>query len=146
VLISASQGTVAFDANFVVQRMSLALANGQVIIGSAPWNMKSPATMPLGAGLQRDHLKQSAAFATTTVGSLGGGVWQSGSPPAVDGSHNVYCSWQRIQRERLRRSQQLCRKRTEVEHRAPVLGRLVHATNWAHLDEYDLDLTSAGRC
>src|SRR5580704_2574455 len=35
-------------------------------------------------------LAQSGVFATVTIGTKGGGVWQSGRPPVVDGSGYVY--------------------------------------------------------
>jgi hypothetical protein len=147
VLISASQGTVAFDANFVVQRMSLALANGQVIIGfSALEHEVAGNYAGWVLAYNETTLKQSAAFATTTVGSLGGGVWQSGSPPAVDGSHNVYLfvgnGYNGNGYDGVNNFAESALKLSTASGLSLV--DWFTPTNWAHLDEYDLDLTSAG--
>ena len=92
-VISGSYGGSTFDAPHQTQRVSLALAGGQVVFafaaveeevddmgGYVGWVMAYNETT----------LAQSGVFATVTTGTKGGGVWQSGRPPVVDGSGYVY--------------------------------------------------------
>jgi uncharacterized protein (TIGR03437 family) len=87
--LDSVNGTITFDPFWHLQRPGLALANGNVYVcfgshGDAGvfhgWMMAYSA-----ANLQQ----QTAVFNTTPNGS-GGGIWQSGHAPMIDGSGNVY--------------------------------------------------------
>jgi len=147
VLLSASYGGVTFDANFVVQRMSLALANGQVIIGfSALESEQAGNYCGWVLAYNETTLAQSGAFATTTVGSLGGGVWQSGRPPAVDSANNVYLfvgnGYNGNGYDGVNNFAESALKLRTASGLS--VTDWFTPTNWAHLDEYDLDLTASG--
>jgi len=80
--------TITFNPGAENQRTSLTIANGQIIIGFASheddsvwygWVMSYNAST----------LAQSAVL-NTVPSNYGGGVWQSGRPPAVDSSGYVY--------------------------------------------------------
>jgi hypothetical protein len=91
VVLSGTYAGLTFDARYVTQRASLALAGNQVVFafgaleaeysgGYSGWVMS----------YNKQTLAQSGIFATVATGTQGGGVWQSGRPPAVDGAGNVY--------------------------------------------------------
>jgi len=93
VVITASHGGSTFLSTGVTQRVSLTLAGNQVVFafgaleeeasnigGYVGWVM----------AYNKGTLVQSGAFATVLTGTRGGGVWQSGRPPVVDGAGYVY--------------------------------------------------------
>jgi hypothetical protein len=90
-VISGSHGAATFDARYQVQRVSLVLSGQQVVFGFSAVELEGPGDYS-GWVLAYDKttLQQSGAFATVTTGNQGGGVWQSGRPPAVDSSGYVY--------------------------------------------------------
>jgi hypothetical protein len=91
VLISASYGGLTFDARYQLQRSSLTLSGNQVVIAFSAVEKEAANTYAGWVlGYNKQTLAQSGAFATITTGDLGGGVWQSGRPPAVDSSGYVY--------------------------------------------------------
>ena len=91
-VISGSYHSVTFDAHSQWQRVSLVLAGNNVVFGFAASNLEG--TSPLYSGwvmaYDKNTLAQTGIFATVTLGNGGGGVWQSGRPPVVDGSGHVY--------------------------------------------------------
>jgi len=90
VLIAANRNGATFDARYLTQRASLALAMNQVIVGFGA--MQSETNQPYtGWVLAYDELtlQQSGSFNTVTANTAGG-VWQSGRPPAVDSTGYVY--------------------------------------------------------
>ncbi len=91
VLISASYGGVTFNARDLTQRMSLALSGNEVVFGFGALEAESPdAYIGWVMAYNKSTLQQSGAFATVITGYQGGGVWQSGRPPVVDGAGYVY--------------------------------------------------------
>jgi Chitobiase/beta-hexosaminidase C-terminal domain len=92
VAISGAYGAMTFDARNQWQRMSLSLVGNSVVFGfgalelEGTGNLYSGWVMAYGKGT----LAQTGIFATVTSGNGGGGVWQSGRPPAVDSSGYVY--------------------------------------------------------
>jgi hypothetical protein len=70
------------------QRPGLALANGMVYVGYASHCDKEPYHGYLMA-YDAKTLRQTAVFNTSPTGE-GASIWQSGQPPAVDGTGNVY--------------------------------------------------------
>ncbi len=94
VVISGSYGGVAFDAPHQTQRTSLTLAGNQVVFGFGAVEEEVDDTGGYSGWVMaynKQTLARSGAFATETTGpTLGGGVWQSGRPPAVDSAGYVY--------------------------------------------------------
>jgi hypothetical protein len=92
VVISGTYSGMTFDARNAWQRVSLVLSGNTVVFGFGALELESTAHLYTGWVMAYDKgtLAQTGAFATVTVGNGGGGVWQSGRPPAVDSSGNVY--------------------------------------------------------
>ena len=90
-LISASYSGSTFDARYETQRMSLALSGNEVVFGFGALEYEYAGNyVGWVMAYNKKTLKQSGAFATVTTGNRGGGIWQSGRPPAVDGAGYVY--------------------------------------------------------
>lgn len=81
-------GIVSFDPKQQLQRPGLVIAGGLVIVAFG-----SQEDLGLYHGwvmaFREDNLKRVAVFCTTPDGS-GGGIWQAGRTPVVDGNNNVY--------------------------------------------------------
>lgn len=91
VLISASYAGMTFNAHYQTQRVSLALSGNQVVFGfGAMENEAAGNYAGWVMAYNKLTLQQTGAFATVTFGNGGGGLWQSGRPPAVDSAGNVY--------------------------------------------------------
>ena len=94
VVISGKYGGVTFDARHQTQRVSLVLSGSQVVFGFGALELENSDKDSYAGWVMaydKTNLLQSGAFATVTTGTtLGGGVWQSGRPPVVDGSGYVY--------------------------------------------------------
>ena len=92
VVISGTYSTMTFDARNVWQRASLVLVGTNVVFGFGALELESTANLYSGWVMAYDKsmLSQTGIFATVTAGNGGAGVWQSGRPPVVDGSGNVY--------------------------------------------------------
>ena len=91
VLISGSYGGSTFEARFHTQRVSLALSGNQVVFGFGAIELEySGGYVGWVMAYNKQTLLQNGIFATVTTGGMGGGVWQSGRPPAVDSSGYVY--------------------------------------------------------
>ena len=92
VVISGTYKSVTFDARNQWQRLSLVLVGNNVVIGFSALEAESTANLYSGwiMTYNKSTLAQSGAFAVVTTGNGGGGAWQSGRPPVVDASGNVY--------------------------------------------------------
>jgi IPT/TIG domain len=92
VVIAGSFGSLTFDARNLWQRMSLVLSGNNVVFGFGALELESTAHHYVGwvMAYDKSSLAQTGIFATVTTGNGGGGVWQSGRPPVVDGSGHVY--------------------------------------------------------
>ncbi len=90
-------------------------------------------------------LAQTGIFATETVGNGGGGVWQSGRPPAVDSSGNVYVFTGNGYTTGYDGVNNFSESVLKLNP-ANGLGRVDWFTpsNWQTLDNDDLDLASSG--
>lgn len=146
VLISATYGGATFEANFLTQRMSLALAGNQVIFGFGALEHEITGNYSGWVmAYNKLTLHKSGAFATTTVGNLGGGVWQSGRPPAVDSAGFVYLFVGNGYGGGYDGANNFSESALKLD---PSNGLSLidwfTPTNWSHLDDFDLDLTSAG--
>jgi len=91
VQIAGSYGGLTFDARYVTQRVSLTLADNQVVFGFGAVELEFPGGYS-GWVMSYDKatLQQSGVFATVTTGTNGGGVWQSGRPPVVGRAGDVF--------------------------------------------------------
>jgi len=90
-VIAGSNNGVTFNARFVSQRVSLALADDQVVFGfGAIQNEYAGEGVGWVMAYDKQSLHQSGIFATQNVPGNGAGVWQSGRPPAVDSAGYVY--------------------------------------------------------
>jgi hypothetical protein len=92
VLIAGSFGGLTFNGRRQWQRPSLVLSGSNVIFGFGALNLEfAGGYVGWVMAYDKTTLTQTGIFATVTSGSNnGGGVWQSGRPPAVDSSGNVY--------------------------------------------------------
>ena len=145
-LISASYYGSVFDARFQTQRVSLALAGNQVVFGFGAVQLEyAGGYAGWVMAYNKQTLQQSGAFATVTNGSGGGGVWQSGRPPAVDSSGKVY----------LFTGNGFSNGYDGVNNFSETVLKLDPAaglqlldwftpSNWSALDASDLDLSSSG--
>ena len=91
VLVSGSYKGSMFDPRYVTQRMSLALSGNNVVFGFGAVELEySGGYTGWVMAYDKTSLTQTGIFATVPKGNRGGGVWQSGRPPAVDANGNVY--------------------------------------------------------
>jgi len=86
--VDSVNGVVTFNAKRELQRPSLALANGLVMIA---WSSQEDLGNYHGwvMAYRTDTLAQEGVFCTTPNGNQGG-IWQSGRAPVVDAANNVY--------------------------------------------------------
>jgi hypothetical protein len=88
----ANGGTLALDALTANQRAALSLAGGNILVAFASHGDLDPYHgWLLAYSYNGATLAQVAVFCTTPNGSRGG-VWQSGAPPSVDASGNVFAA------------------------------------------------------
>src|SRR5215831_11977869 len=92
VVISGIYKTMTFNPRFEWQRVSLVLSGNNVVFGFGALESEGIANLYSGwvMAYGKSTLAQTGIFATETIGNGGGGVWQSGRPPAVDSSGYVY--------------------------------------------------------
>ena len=94
VMITGNYGGVTFIAPHQTQRASLTLSGNEVVFGFAAVEAETDDEGGYSGWVMaynKQTLVQSGIFATTTAGAThGGGVWQSGRPPVVDGDGFVY--------------------------------------------------------
>jgi IPT/TIG domain-containing protein len=148
VLISGSLGAMAFDARNQWQRVSLVISGNNVVFGFGALELESAANLYSGWVMAYDKstLAQTGIFATETIGNGGGGVWQSGRPPVVDSSGNVYVisgnSFGTGGYDGVHNFSETVLKLNPAQGLALV--DWFTPSNWLTLDNYDLDLTSSG--
>ena len=91
VKISGSYGGSTFEARYQTQRASLVLSDNQVVIAFGAIELEyAGGYVGWVMAYNKSTLAHSGVFATVTTGNRGGGVWQSGRPPAVDNAGYVY--------------------------------------------------------
>ena len=92
VVISGSYGSLTFNARNQWQRVSLVLSGNHVVFAFGALELESSGNPYVGwvMAYNKATLAQTGIYATVTTGNGGGGVWQSGRPPAVDSSGYVY--------------------------------------------------------
>jgi hypothetical protein len=89
--ISGSYGGSTFDGRYQTQRVSLTLSGNHIVFGFGAVELEyAGGYVGWVMAYDKSTLAQSGVFATVTTGNRGGGVWQSGRPPVVDGRGFVY--------------------------------------------------------
>ncbi len=138
--------TITFNPGTQNQRMSLTIANGQIIIGFASheddsvwygWVMSYNAST----------LTQNAVL-NTVPSNYGGGVWQSGRPPAVDSSGYVYLfTGNGMELNNLITADGVNNFAESALKLDPTTLKVIDyftPSNYQYLDANDLDFTSSG--
>ena len=146
VLIAGTRAGATFDARYLTQRSSLVLAKNQVIIAFG--GMQSETGQPYtGWVMSYDELtlQQSGSFNTVTA-NTGGGVWQSGRPPAVDGTGDVYVFVGNAEGSAgYDGSSSFSESVVKLD---PAQGLALvdwfTPSKWSYLDSHDLDLSGSG--
>jgi len=146
VVISGSYGGLNFDARYVTQRVSLVLADNQVVFAFGPVELEyAGGYTGWVMAYDKTTLKQSGIFATITTGDNGGGVWQSGRPPVVGGSGDVFVFVGNGYTGGYNGTTNFSESVLKLN---PAKGlKLVDwftPDNWSTLDNMDLDLSSSG--
>jgi hypothetical protein len=146
VAISGSFGGLTFDARYQTQRVSLVLADNQVVFGFGPVESEYPSAYSGWVmAYDKTTLKQSGIFATITTGDNGGGVWHSGRPPVVGGGGDVFVF---VGNGYSAGYNGVTNFSESVLKLDPSKGlKLVDwftPDNWSTLDSGDLDLSSSG--
>ena len=147
VVISGMFGSLTFNARNQWQRVSLVLAGNNVVFGFGALELESTANHYVGWVMAHDKgsLSQTGIFATVTTGNGGGGVWQSGRPPAVDGAGFIYVMTGNAYGGGFDGSADFSESVLKLDP-ANGLKRVDYFTpsNWSSMDSGDLDLTSSG--
>ena len=146
VLISGSFGGSTFDARYQLQRVSLGFSGNRVVLGFGAIELEySGGYVGWVMAYDKQTLKQGGIFATVTTGGRGGGVWQSGRPPAVDSSGYVYVftgnGWGGGYDGVKDFSESVLK--LDPANRLKLVDWFTPG-NWSTLDAQDLDLASSG--
>jgi hypothetical protein len=93
----------------------------------------------------KSSLAQTGAFATVVKGNRGGGVWQSGRPPVVDGSGYIYVSTGNAYGGGYDGTSDFSESilKLDPSHGLALIDWFTPA-NWGYLDTNDLDMSSSG--
>jgi hypothetical protein len=148
VLITGTDGVSTFDAPFQLQRTSLVLSGNQVVFAFAAMHSEYPSNY-LGwvVAYNKQTLQQSAIFAPVVGGTLQGGVWQSGRPPAVDSDGYIYLFTGNTQKggDGYNGINDFSESALKLD---PANGLAIvdwfTPGNWSYLDAHDLDLSGSG--
>lgn len=151
IVIAGSYGNLTFDARNQVQRVSLVLTGGNIVFGFSALELESTANPYVGWVMAYSYststgtFTQTGIFATVTTGNGGGGVWQSGRPPAVDSSGYVYLMSGNAYGGGYNGTSDFSESVLKLN---PANGLALvdwfTPYNWSNLDANDLDLTSSG--
>jgi hypothetical protein len=146
VVVSGTYSGLTFDARYQTQRSSLALAGNQIVFGFGAVELEyAGGYSGWVMAYNKQTLAQTGSFATVATGTEGGGVWQSGRPPAVDASGNVYVFTGNGYQNGYNGVNGFSESVLKFNP-ANQLALLDWFTpsNWSSLDSQDLDLASSG--
>jgi len=147
VVIAGSYGSLTFGSRSLWQRPSLVLSGNHIVFGFGSLEAESTANPYVGWVMAYDKtsLAQTGIYATVTTGNGGGGVWQSGRPPAVDASGFVYVFTGNAYGGGYDGVGDFSETVLKLDP-ANGLKRVDWFTpsNWANMDVGDLDLSSSG--
>ena len=146
VVISGNYAGLAFDGRYQTQRSSLTLAGNQVVFAFGAVELEySGGYSGWVMAYSKQTLAQTGSFATVATGTKGGGVWQSGRPPAVDSAGNVYLftgnGWQSGYNGTSAFSESVLR--LDPANQLALVDWFT-PSNWSSLDSTDKDLASSG--
>jgi hypothetical protein len=146
VQISGSYGGSTFDARYQTQRVSLTLSGSNVVLGFGAVELEyAGGYVGWVMAYDKGTLAQTGVFATVTTGNRGGGVWQSGRPPVVDGNGFVYVYVGNAYGNGYDGVADFSESVLKLD---PANGLTLvdwfTPSNWSSLDTNDLDLTSSG--
>ena len=145
--ISGTYGSLVFNARNQWQRVSLTFSGNNVVFAFGALELESTGNPYVGWVMAYDKtsLMQTGIYATVTTGNGGGGVWQSGRPPAVDVSGFVYVITGNAYGGGFDGVGNFSESILKLDP-ANALKRVDYFTpsNWSNLDIDDLDLTSSG--
>jgi hypothetical protein len=145
VLITGTYGGATFDARYMLQRASLVLSGNAVVVAfSGLQNEEQGNYVGFVMAYNKLTLQQSGIFATTPTTS-GGGVWQSGRPPAVDSAGYVYLFTGNAFGNGYDGVNNFCESVLKFDTSQGLkLVDWFTAGNWSVLDTRDQDLGSSG--
>jgi hypothetical protein len=147
VVISGSYHSMTFDARNLWQRASLVLVGDNIVFGVGALELESTAHLYSGwvMAYNKSTLAQTGIFATESTGNGGGGVWQSGRPPAVDSSGFIYVITGNAYTNGYDGVNNFSESVLKLN---PAQGLALvdwfTPSNWLTMDNQDLDLTSSG--
>jgi hypothetical protein len=147
VAISGTYGAFSFNARTQWQRLSLVISGNNIVFGFGALELESTANPYVGwvFAYDKGSLAQTGIFATVTTGNGGGGVWQSGRPPAVDSSGYVYVFTGNAYGGGYDGTADFSETVLKLD---PANGlKLIDwftPSNWSSMDNADADLTSSG--
>jgi hypothetical protein len=130
-----------------IQRLSLVLAAGQVVIGFSAIELESATQVYSGwvMAYNETTLQQSGVFATLNNGN-GAGVWQSGRPPVVDSTGNVFLftgnGYSGTGYDGINNFSESALK-LDAAHGLALVDWFT-PSNWSAMDSSDQDLSSSG--
>jgi predicted RecA/RadA family phage recombinase len=147
VVISGSYGGSTFDAPYQTQRVSLALSGNQLVFGFGAVELEyAGGYVGWVMAYNKLTLKQSGVFATVITGNRGGGVWQSGRPPAIDAAGYAYVfsgnGWSGGGYDGLKDFSESVLKLDPADDLELV--DWFTPSSWSTMDAKDQDLTSSG--
>jgi hypothetical protein len=148
VVISGTYRTMTFEARNQWQRVSPVLSGNNVVFGFGALELESTAALYGGwvMAYDKNTLEQTGVFATVTIGNGGGGTWQSGRPPAIDGAGFVYLitgnGYNGLGYDGVNNFSESVLK-LDPSHGLALVDWFT-PSNWLALDNGDLDLTSSG--
>ena len=149
VVISGAYEGVPFIPAHQTQRASLALAGDQVVFGFGAVEAETDDEGGYTGWVMaynKQTLVQSGIFASVTTGStLGGGVWQSGRPPVVDGSGFVYVFTGNGYQNGYNGTTNFSESALKLDpDDGLALVDWFTPSNWSTMDQQDADLASSG--
>jgi outer membrane protein assembly factor BamB len=135
-----------FEARYQTQRVSLTMFGNNVILAFGALELEYAGGY-VGWVMQYDKstLAQSGVFATVTTGNRGGGVWQSGRPPAVDSTGHAYVYTGNAYGsgyDGINNFSESALRLDTTQHLKLI--DWFTPENWGSLDSADLDLSSSG--
>jgi len=145
-VISAAYSGSTFEARYQTQRVSLALVGSNVVFGFAAVELEyAGGYVGWVMSYNKSSLAQTGVFATVVTGNRGGGVWQSGRAPAVDGSGYIYVSSGNGYGGGYNGTSDFSESilKLDPSHGLALVDWFTPA-NWSYLDTNDLDMSSSG--
>lgn len=145
-LISGNYNGSTFEPRYVTQRVSLTLSGNSIVFGFGAVELEfAGGYTGWVMSYNKLTLEQSGIFATVTTGNRGGGVWQSGRPPVVDSSGEVYLLTGNAYGSGYDGVNNFSESALKFN---PASGLALvdwfTPGNWSYLDSNDFDFTSSG--